>query len=137
MNIEDFRNYCLEFPEAQENMPWSEPQYQNLMTFTVADKWFCLLDLENKFCDLKCPEEQVTELQDKYKGVEPAWHMNKTHWIKVILDSDIPPEETEKLVKQAYDTIVSSLPKSKKQGLGLDYRNVLFVCSRRPHSPSL
>lgn len=119
MNIEDFRNYCLSFPEAKENMPWTEPQYQNLMTFTVADKWFCLIDLENKFCDLKCPVEQVAELQDKYKGVEPAWHMNKTHWIKVILDSDLPKAEIEMLVRQAYDTIVLSLPKSKRQELGI------------------
>lgn len=119
MNIEEFRNQCLSFPQAKENAPWNEPQYQNLMTFTVADKWFCLLDLDNKFCDLKCPVEQVAELQDKYKGVEPAWHMNKTHWIKVILDSDIPKAEIEALVKQAYNLIIASLPKSKKQELGL------------------
>lgn len=98
-------------------MPWTEPKYQNLMTFTVADKWFCLLDFENKFCDLKCPVDQVAELQDRYKGVEPAWHMNKTHWIKVVLHSDVPTSEIEQLVKRAYETIVSSLPKSKRQEL--------------------
>ena len=119
MNVEEFREYCLSLPKAKENAPWTEPQYQNLVTFTVADKWFCLLDLENKFCDLKCPVEQVAELQDKYKGIEPAWHMNKTHWIKVILDSDVPTAEIEDLVKQAYQTIVSSLTKSKRQELGL------------------
>lgn len=119
MNIEDFRNYCLSLPEAKENMPWTEPRYQNLMTFTVAEKWFCLLDLEKKFCNLKCPVNQVTELQDQYKGVEPAWHMNKKHWIKVMLDSDIPAAEIERLVKQAYDTIVSTLTKSKKEELDL------------------
>lgn len=119
MNIEDFREYCLSLPKAIENAPWTEPQYQNLITFTVADKWFCLLDLENKFCDLKCPVEQVSELQNKYNGIEPAWHMNKTHWIKVILDSDVPTVEIENLIKQAYQTIVSGLTKSKRQELGL------------------
>lgn len=119
MNIEDFRNFCLSLPQAKENFPWTEPQYQNLMTFTVADKWFCLLDLDNKFCDLKCPVDSVVELQDKYQGVEPAWHMNKTHWIKLVLDSDVPTEEIKALVKQAYDLIVASLPKSKCQELGL------------------
>ena len=119
MNIEEFRVYCLSLPKVKENAPWTEPQYQNLITFTVADKWFCLLDLENKFCDLKCPVEQVSELQDKYNGIEPAWHMNKTHWIKVMLDSDVPASEIESLVKQAYKTIVSSLTKSKRQELGL------------------
>ena len=53
------------------------------------------------------------------EGIELAWHMNKTHWIKVILESDVPTVEIEKLVKQAYDTIVLRLSKSKKQELGL------------------
>lgn len=119
MNVEDFRNYCLSLPEARENAPWTEPQYQNLITFTVADKWFCLLDIENKFCDVKCAPENVEELQMKYNGVQPAWHMNKTHWIKIVLDSDVPADEIEKLVKQAYDLIVKSLTKSKRQELGL------------------
>ncbi|MDE5791407.1 MAG: MmcQ/YjbR family DNA-binding protein [Muribaculaceae bacterium] len=119
MNVERFRDYCLSMPEARENMPWTDPKYQNLMTFTVGDKWFCLLDLENKFCDLKCPVDQVLELQERYNGIDPAWHMNKTHWIKVLLDSDVSDKEMKALVRQAYDCIVASLPKSKKEKLGL------------------
>ena len=119
MNIEDFRNFCLSLPQAKENSPWSEPQYQNLITFTVADKWFCLLDIENKFCDVKCAPESVTLLQEKYHGIQPAWHMNKTHWIKIVLESDVPEQEIENLVRQAYGLIVKSLPKSTRQTLGL------------------
>ncbi len=119
MNIEDFRNYCLSLPEAKESMPWTDPQYQNLITFTIAGKWFCLLDLDNKFCDLKCPVDSVTELQEKYHGIEPAWHMNKKHWIKLVLDSDVPAQEIKTLVKQAYNLIVASLTRSKLQELGL------------------
>lgn len=117
MNIEDFRNYCLSLPQAKENSPWTEPQYQNLITFTVADKWFCLLDIENKFCDLKCPPDMVCELQDKYSGIQPAWHMNKTHWIKVLLDSDVSDNEICTLIKHAYELIIASLPKSKRSGI--------------------
>lgn len=119
MNLEDFRNLFLSLSGAKENSPWTEPQYQNLVTFTVADKWFCLLDMDKKACNLKCPVERVTELQDKYQGVLPAWHMNKTHWITVLLDSDVPAEEIKILVKQAYDLIVASLSKSKCIELGL------------------
>ena len=119
MNIEDFRSYCLSLPLAQENAPWKEPKYQNLITFTVADKWFCLLDIENKFCDVKCAPENVEKLQVKYNGILPAWHMNKTHWIKIVLDSDVPDKEIEDLVKQAYGLIVSGLAKSKRLELGL------------------
>lgn len=114
MNLDEFRDYCLSLAGSQENAPWTEPQYQNLVTFTVAGKWFCLLDLDNKFCDLKCAPEQVGPFQEKYNGVEPAWHMNKTHWIKVVLDSDVPDAEMRSLIKNAYDLIVASLPKAKR-----------------------
>lgn len=117
MNIEDFRDLCLSMPHAHENSPWTEPQYQNLITFTVADKWFCILDLDNKFCNLKCPVDEVAELQEKYEGIQPAWHMNKTHWIKILLDSDVPEIEIERLVSQAYRLIITRLPKSKRQEL--------------------
>lgn len=119
MNIEDFRSFCLSLPQANENSPWVEPKYQNLITFTVAEKWFCLLDIENKFCDIKCKPENVEALQAKYSGIQPAWHMNKTHWIKIVLDSDVPDKEIESLVRQAYELIVGSLTKIKRQELGL------------------
>lgn len=45
--------------------------------------------------------------------------MNKTHWIKIVLDSDVPDKEIEDLVKQAYGLIVSGLAKSKRLELGL------------------
>lgn len=45
--------------------------------------------------------------------------MNKTHWVKIVLESDVPDKEIETLVKQAYDLIVQSLPKSTKTQLGL------------------
>lgn len=63
--------------------------------------------------------EQVVEFQAKNKGVESTWHMNKTHWIKVVYDLDIPTAEIEILVKQVFDTIVSSMTKSKKKELEL------------------
>lgn len=119
MNVEDFREYCLSLPQAKENSPWTEPQYQNLITFTVDGKWFCLLDAENKFCDIKCSPEMIIDLREHYQGVQPAWHMNKTHWVKIVLDSDVPDKEIEALVKQAYDLIVKGLSKSKRTQLGL------------------
>ena len=119
MNVEDFRDFCLSLPKAQENAPWTEPEYQNLITFTVADKWFCLLDIENKFCNVKCAPQEVLELQEKYSGAQPAWHMNKTHWIKIVLDSDVPDSVIKQVLTQGHNLIVKSLSKAKRQDLGL------------------
>lgn len=119
MNIEYFRELCLSLYLAKENTPWSEPEYEDLVTYTVADKWFCLLNLDEKRCNLKCAPDQVVDLQDRYDGVESAWHMNKKHWIGLHLDSDVPDSEIVNLVNQAYGLVVNSLTKKKRLELGL------------------
>lgn len=88
MNVKEFRDFCLSLKGVQENAPWTEPKYQNLITFTVGEKWFSLLDIDNKFTNLKCDPDMIFELHDKYSGCFPAWHMNKKHWIGVRLESD-------------------------------------------------
>lgn len=120
MNLEEFREFCLSLPQASEHAPWSDKQYKNLLTFNVADKWFCLLDMENKFCDVKCDPDTVTEWQERYTGIEPAWHMNKQHWLKIVLESDVPRAIIEQLVERAYQLTVTGLPKAKRQELGLE-----------------
>lgn len=119
MNIEDLREYCLSLPQAQENAPWTEPQYEMLVTFTVASKWFVLADLEKKFIDVKCAPETITEMQEKYQGAFPAWHMNKEHWLGIKLESDVPDAVIKRLIKSGYDLIVSKLPKRQKEELKL------------------
>lgn len=119
MNVEDFREYCLSLPQVDENAPWTEPQYQSLVTFTVGGKWFALLDVDKKFCDLKASPEVIAEMQERYEAAFPAWHMNKSHWLGVRLGADMPDDVIKSLLKAAYDLIVKSLPKSKRTDLGL------------------
>lgn len=120
MNVEDLRNYCISLPHAEENAPWTEPQYQMLVTFTVGGTWFCLADIEKKFIDVKCSPEQIAEFQEKYSGAFPAWHMNKQHWLGIKLESDVPDSEICKLLKTGYELIVKSLPVKKRKELGLE-----------------
>ncbi len=114
MNAEELREYCLSLKGAEENMPWTEPQYSMLATFTVGGKWFCLVDLDKKFIDVKCSPETVAEMQARYQGAFPAWHMNKEHWLGVKLESDVPDKVNEELLSDGYRLIVSKLPKSIK-----------------------
>lgn len=119
MNIEKFREFCLSLPHAEENQPWTEPQYQMLATYTVGGKWFCLVDIDKKFIDVKCDPEQVAEMQSRYEGAFPAWHMNKEHWLGVKLESDVPDNVIESLIRDGYNIIVAKLPKHIQENLGL------------------
>ncbi len=117
MDIEELREYCLSLNGTKENIPWSEPQYSMLMTFTVGGKWFCLADIEKKFIDVKCAPDAISEMQSRYQGAFPAWHMNKNHWLGVKLESDVPDNVIKELLTDGYRLIVSKLPKAIKESL--------------------
>ncbi len=117
MDVASLRKYCLSLPFAKECFPWNEPQYEMLSTFTVAGKWFCLLNSDEEFVDLKCKPENVEKLQSEFDGIFPAWHMNKQHWIGVKLYSDLTDDEIEDLLKQSYDLVFDSLSKVAKAEL--------------------
>ncbi len=123
MNIEDFRLYCLSFNGAHEKMPFQKAASEydrNLLVFYVLDKWFCFVNIGvPDFCNIKCRPEVIEELQDKYDGIRPGYHMNKKHWISVYFNKDVGDKMIKELVKQSYDIVVSSLPKKDREKCGV------------------
>ena len=120
MNIEELRDFCLSLKGTEENCPWTQPQYQMLITFSVAGKWYCLADIDEKRINVKCPTDKIPEMQAHYNGCVPAWHMNKTHWLGVNLESDVPDEVIRQLLTEGHQLIVSRLPKKIKAELKID-----------------
>ena len=121
MNIEDFRTYCLSFKGAYEKMPFEKATSaydRNLLVFCVAEKRICFVNVETfDFCNIKCAPDRIVDLQERYEGVTPAYHMNKKHWISVHFDKDVPDRTIEDLVKQSYDLVAASLPKKERAAL--------------------
>lgn len=122
MNIEDFRAYCLSFKGVTEKMPFGKvaSEYgRNLLVFSVLDKWFCFVNVEVfDFCDIKCAPEQIGELQERYDGIRPGYHMNKKHWISVCFNQDVPDSKILELVRQSYDIVAASLTRKQREELG-------------------
>lgn len=121
MNIEDFRTYCLSLKGVTEKMPFGKATSgydRGLLVFSVLDKWFCFVNVDAfDFCDLKCDLERIGELQDRYEGIRPGYHMNKKHWISVYFNQDVPDSEIKELVRQSYDIVVASCTKRQREEL--------------------
>lgn len=121
MNIEDFRTYCLSLKGVHDKMPFEKAASKydrNLLVFYVMDKWFCFVNVDVfDFCNIKCPTEQIEELQDRYEGITPGYHMNKKHWISVHFQKDVSDKTIKELVKQSYDMVAASLSKKEKEAL--------------------
>ena len=121
MNIEDFRAYCLSFKGVHDKMPFGKAACEydrNLLVFYVANKWFCFVNIDVfDFCNIKCDSEHIEDLQERYEGIKPGYHMNKKHWIGVCFDKDVPDKMIKDLVKRSYDIVVASLSKKEKEAL--------------------
>lgn len=115
MNVEELRDFVLSLPKVEENQPWTEPQYEKLITYKVGGKWFMLEDPDKKFVDVKCDPETIADMQARYEGAFPAWHMNKEHWLGLRLDSDVPDATIKELIREGFRLIVNKLPKKVRE----------------------
>ena len=115
MNIETIREYCLKKKGVSEEFPFNE----TTLVFKVMNKMFLLASLDSVPLSiiLKCDPETAVELREKYDSVEPAFHMNKTHWNSVIIDGTIPDIEILTWIDDSYSLVVEGLKKSDKEKL--------------------
>lgn len=114
MNSEDYRNYCLVKSGVTESFPFN----QSTLVFKVGGKMFALTDIDEFVAvNLKCSPERCVELRETYQGINPGWHMNKTHWNTVSMNADVPDELIKELIDLSYDLVFHSLPQRIKNEL--------------------
>lgn len=114
MNIESFRNYCIKKKGVTEEFPFDE----NTLVYKVMGKMFALTDLDLfTSINLKCQPEVGAELRERYEGVQQGYHMNKKHWITVLMDGSIPDKELKAWIDASYNLVAKKLTKSQKLAL--------------------
>ena len=119
MNIESYREYCLQKPGTTEHFPFNE----DTLVFKVMGKMFALSSLtswENgePRINLKCDPEEAVLLREQYpESVLPGYHMNKQHWNTVVLNGELTTKELQEFIDHSYALIVSSLTKKLKEEL--------------------
>jgi predicted DNA-binding protein (MmcQ/YjbR family) len=115
MNIEQFRDYCLAKKGTTEALPFGP----DVLVFKVMGKMFALCALERlpSQVNLKCDPERAIELREEYDGlIIPGYHMSKTHWNTLYLESLSPKLITE-LIDHSYDLVVAKLTHKLKAEL--------------------
>jgi len=111
MNIEELRDYCLSKPAVTESFPFDE----STLVFKVAGKMFLLTDLVDAFSmNVKNTPEKVIELREQYPSVLPGYHMNKIHWITVMINGSIVDSLIRQWIDESYDVIISGFSKKER-----------------------
>lgn len=114
MDIEQAREYALSLPGAEESL-FAEDWVQ----YRIEGKWFMLLWLNapEPRVAVKCDRAIAIELRERYRGIEPAYHMNKRMWNDLYMNRDLEDEDIKKWIKHSYDEVVKKLPKSVRQNI--------------------
>jgi predicted DNA-binding protein (MmcQ/YjbR family) len=115
MNLETYYEYCLSKKGVTEHFPFD----QDTLVFKVGEKMFALSSLlqwekGQPKVNLKCNPDYAQELRAQYDDVQPAFHMNKTHWNTVAINSEIPDKFIKELIDDSYNLVLKSLTKKNQ-----------------------
>ena len=124
MTRQDFLAYCLDVYGTKADYPFEEDFETAVLRHPDNRKWYALsMRVSRRKFGLECGEViDVVNLKmplemfgtfGRSEGVYPAYHMNKLHWISVILE-DAPNDTAKLLVEASFDS-TKDKPKKKKR----------------------
>ena len=99
--------FCLNLPQAIETFPFGEET--SVFKTSGNGKIFALTALaaEPLTVSLKCDPEDSRALREEFPGqITPGYHLNKKHWITIVLGGGgegAPPDElVEQLLRESH-----------------------------------
>lgn len=125
MNRETVYDYIKRKYKTKPEYPWR--RYPGYAVFRHEDngKWFALQaeipgdragvpDMEYAdVINLKVDDMFFRDLLIQEDGIMPAYHMNKMHWISVLLDGTVPKEKVFNLIDMSFLATASAKKKEK------------------------
>jgi predicted DNA-binding protein (MmcQ/YjbR family) len=113
MTPDAVREFCLALPQAIETFPFSE----GLSVFKTSgnDKIFALANLSEEplSVSLKCDPEESLALRSEFPQITPGYHLNKKHWITVVLDGAVPDDLVEQLLADSHALVRPKVPRGR------------------------
>ena len=62
---------------------------------------------------LKCDPEDSIALREEYPAITPGYHLNKRHWITIVLDGTVPDELVESLIRGSHALVRPKVPRGR------------------------
>ncbi|MCD7802475.1 MAG: MmcQ/YjbR family DNA-binding protein [Clostridiales bacterium] len=102
---------CLTLPFSYEDYPFEDTNW-TIIRHLENKKIFAMIFQREGHIWINVKAEPVSGdfWRQIYPAVVPAYHMNKQHWISIILDGSMEEEDILRLVQDSYDL---TAPKKK------------------------
>lgn len=109
---------------------WPEYPMSEILRHDRNRKWYALItdvsrnkvglegDEPIDILNVKCEPDMVFALSSQ-EGFAPAWHMNKKHWLTIILDGTVADDEVYRLLDLSYE-LTSDKKVLKKNGAAVE-----------------
>ena len=126
MNLEQFREFCLSLPYADEYLPFDE----HTLAFRVggqAGKIFCLMPLDRidrPSANLKCDPEYAIQLREQHAAIVPGYHMNKRHWNTIYIEEGLTDQLIREMVIDSHSLVYLSLPLKRRKIMEAGNENI-------------
>lgn len=113
MSREAILHYAERKYDATPDYPWAKFPNYAVLRHKENNKWFGLLmDVDREklklegegkadVLNVKCEPELASILRNEY-GILPAYHMNKEHWVSILLDGSVSKDEIFQLLDASY-----------------------------------
>jgi len=111
---EEIFTYVKERFCTEPDYPWIKHPDYAVLRHERGGKWYGLImnvpriklgltgNESAEILDLKCDPGSNSLLRGQ-QSILPAYHMNKEHWITIVLDSTFPEEEIYNLIYLSYE----------------------------------
>lgn len=111
MTPDALRDFCLALPQATETFPFGEET--SVFKTSGNGKVFALTDLSSDplRISVKVDPEEGMALRAQYPQVTPGYHLNKRHWITVVLEG-IPNDLVEQLIADSHALVRPKTPRA-------------------------
>ena len=124
MTVSELKKYVFEKYGIEGDFPFEDSSTAMVFRHRDNKKWFALVMripisklgvLENRqvnVVNLKIVDEVLDTVRQE-DGIFPAYHMNKNHWITVLLDGSVDSETVKILVDASFDATAKKIKKAK------------------------
>ncbi|WP_088808965.1 MULTISPECIES: MmcQ/YjbR family DNA-binding protein [Listeria] len=121
MEFELERIKWVAFCESLQGAKLTFPFGKEASVMKVGDKMFALIHRHQDilFISAKCEPERAERLKEEYQAIVPGYHLNKTHWISVMIssDCDVPDELLSAILENSYKLVFAKLSKRKQNAV--------------------
>ncbi|MDQ1546082.1 MAG: hypothetical protein QOH69_986 [Actinomycetota bacterium] len=110
----DLKDFCLSLEQAIETFPFDEET--SVFKTSGNNKVFALTALATSplTVALKVDPEDSVALRAEFPQITPGYHLNKKHWITILIDGAVPDDLIENLLRGSHDLVRPKRPPRPK-----------------------